>query len=216
MAVTGPLIAAGGLWFAGATYMHTVEHDREQETAAISSASTRPPTALPNLSTKPVEKSLEKEAEKPSEQAEQKPPVLPPVEIPKEPVKEEEPKPFNFWGYFPVGQGQTVPPGIMFQVRSCAISRTLVSCIMTATSPHYDRDLSFNGSTTTVTDSEGDMFRVQLHSFSPLQLDRDSPVPFKLEFPVNKDLVKPAVVRLNGFSYSSGTLQNAAFRIGGP
>jgi hypothetical protein len=100
----------------------------------------------------------------------------------------------------------------MFQVNSCGVDRTLVTCIMAATSPHYDRQLYCNTLTTTITDSEGDVFSVQLRSFTPLQLDRDAPVPFKLEFPVNKDLVKPIVVRLNGY-VDSGNLQDASFRI---
>ena len=85
---------------------------------------------------------------------------------------------------------------------------------MTATSPRYDRELNFDAFGTTITDSDGDVFRVRLRMMGTLQLDRDSPVPFKLEFPVNKDLVKPIVVRLNGYVPNSGNLQNASFRIG--
>ncbi len=67
-----------------------------------------------------------------------------------------------------------------------------------------------------MTDSEGDVFNIggfRSHVPRQIQLDRDVPVPFKLEFPVNKDLVMPALVRLNGFVLGSGELQDASFRI---
>ena len=206
-----------------ATYRHSVAHDREQEEAQARqarealNANMRMPTTLPNLDKKPEEKAPEKQpekepekpveakSEKPAEQSQQQPLA----EAPKK-----EPEPFTFWGYFPAGRGQTAPPGIMFQVRGCSIDKTLVTCIMTATSPRYDRELNFDAFGTTITDSDGDVFRVRLRMMGTLQLDRDSPVPFKLEFPVNKDLVKPIVVRLNGYVPNSGNLQNASFRIG--
>jgi hypothetical protein len=217
MAVTGSLIAAGGLWIGYATYSHTVESDKEQQISNMLKASATPRVTLPNIATKPPEKAPEqqpqKEPDKPVGQAQQTSPDSPPVETPKEPSQKEEPKPFTFWGYLPTGQGRTARPAIMFQVSSCPVDRTLVTCIMTATSAHYDRQLSWDGYNTTITHSEGDLFRAHLRSFTPLQLDRDAPVPFKLEFPVNKDLVKPIVVRLNGYDPNSGNLQQASFRI---
>jgi hypothetical protein len=208
-AVYMALIAALGLCIAYATYRHTIERDE---------ASATPPTTIHTI-TKPVEKEPEKQPEKEPERSveQQKPPELPPVETPKgpEPLKEE-PKPLTFWGYLPASPGRAARPSIQFQVNSCPISRTLVTCIMTATSPHYDRQLYFYPSTTTITDSEGDVFALQVRSFAPLQLDRDAPLPFKLEFPVNKDLVKPIAVRLNGSVPNSGDLQNALFYITSP
>jgi hypothetical protein len=204
-AVIMALIAAATVLVAYATYRHTVERDK---------ANAIPPShGDPNI-TKRIEKAPEKqqdekEPEKSGER--QKPPDLPPVETPKQPPKEE-PKPFTFWGYIPAGQGPA-RPGILFQVNSCVVGRTQVTCVMTATSPQYDRELIFDSFTTTITDSEGDPFRVQFRSTPVLQLDRDAPLPFKLEFPVNKDLVKPIVVQLHGTVVGSGNLQGASFRI---
>lgn len=214
IAVAGPLIAAGGLWLGIANYKHTVQHDQKQQIDDMLKASTPPPQrALPNINTKQAEKPAEqtdKEPEKPVDQ--HKPSDSPPVETPKEGPKEE-PKPFTFWGYFEAGQGQ-LRPGILFQVNSCSVGQNLVTCSMEAVSPHYDRTFYFNGTATTITDHEGDQFRVQLNSFAPLQLDRDAAMPFKLDFPVNKDVVKPISVRLNGYDPHSGNIERAAFDIG--
>jgi len=44
----------------------------------------------------------------------------------------------------------------------------------------------------TITDSDGDVFKTNMRmSNNPLQLDRNASVPFKPEFPMTKDLVRP-------------------------
>jgi outer membrane biosynthesis protein TonB len=132
IAVAGPLIAAGGLWLGIANYKHTVQHDQQQQIDDMMKASTRPPTTtLPNLNRNPVETPTEqqtnKEPDKPVQQPQQKATDSPPPETtPKEAPKKEEPKPFTFWGYFQ--SGQQLRPGIMFQVNSCHVGKTLVTC----------------------------------------------------------------------------------------
>jgi hypothetical protein len=81
-----------------------------------------------------------------------------------------------------------------------------------AVSPEYDRTFYLNIGTT-ITDHEGDPFPAQL-TFTPLQLDRNAPVPFKLNFPVNKDVVEPINVRINGHDPNAGPIQKASFVIG--
>jgi hypothetical protein len=86
---------------------------------------------------------------------------------------------------------------------------------MEAVSPQYDRTFWFSGDTKII-DHEGDSFRVQFSAFAPLQLDRDTPVPFRLNFPVNKDVVEPITVRINGNDLNGGGIQRATFMIGPP
>jgi hypothetical protein len=213
IAVAGPLIAAGGLWLGIATYRHNVEHDQQQQIDGMLKASVPPPQRkLPNINTKPQEKPAEKEPDRPVEQPQQKAADAPPQDTtPKDDPPKEAPKPFTFWGYFQ--QGTQLRPGIVFQVNSCSVGKTLVTCSMEAVSPQYDRTVYLNANTM-ITDHEGDPFRVQFNSFTPLQLDRDAPVPFRLDFPVNKDVVKPITVRLNGYDTNAGNIQKASFVIG--
>src|SRR4051794_26609460 len=117
------LIAAGTLALGYATYRHTVQHDEQQQMNDVlkASASTPPRATIPNLNTKPAEKPAEqrtnKEPDKPVDQRQ------PPAETPKEAPKKEEKKPFSFSGTFP---GQHLRPGIIFQVNSCNVGKTLV------------------------------------------------------------------------------------------
>jgi hypothetical protein len=215
IAVAGPLIAAGGIWLGIANYKHTVQHDQDQQMGDVLKASSPPGTTLPNLNTKPVEKPAQQQTSKdPNKQVEQPQQnstnSQPSDTTPKEPPKEE-PKPFTFWGYFQ--SGQQLRPGIMFQVNSCSVGKTLVTCSMEAVSPRFDRTFYLNASTS-ITDHEGDPFPVQFTSFTPLQLDRNAPAPFRLSFPVNKDVVEPITVRINGYDTNGGNIQKASFVIG--
>ena len=89
----------------------------------------------------------------------------------------------------------------------------MVTCSMEAVSPEYDRTFYFNGDTKII-DREGDSFRAQFSLFAPLQLDRNASVPFRLDFPVNKDVVEPITVRINGYDTNAGNIQRASFLIG--
>ena len=215
-AIITALIAAAGLAIAYATYNHNVERDKQQQIAdmVLKDSATLPVTTLPNINTKgsdkPAEKQPEKGSENPGGQPQQKVPDTSPADTPKEPPKEE-PKPFTFWGYFHAGA--QLRPGVLFQVNSCNVGKTLVTCSMEAVSPQYDRTFYFSVDTKII-DHEGDAFNVQFHAFAPLQLDRNAPVPFRLDFPVNKDVVEPITVRINGYGMNAGNIQKAAFVIG--
>lgn len=190
-----PLVAVIGSVIAVASYVHTVHRDEKQDEQAVLKMTPKNPITLPNLQKKP--EAPAPEVQKAVEQA------PPPVDAPKQ-----EPKPFSFWAYVARGANRHGIAAILFTVKSCDVERTSV------TSSRYDRQLSIDIFNTTVTDSDGDRFRVGFNVVGYLQLDRDSPVPWKLEFPVNKDVVKPLAVRINGLVASEGTLENASFQIG--
>lgn len=190
-------------------YRHTVEHENKLDLQAEAALMMKPktPIILPNLDKKLEEKAPEKGAAKEL----QKPVDQPPPSEP--PADQEQPKPFTFWAYVSRSETQPGIPAIHFVVKSCSVGRTSVTCVMTATSSRYDRQLEINIFATTITDSEGDVFRAGMNVVKLLQLDRESPLPWKLEFPVNKNVVEPLVVRINGFVPSQGILQNATFDI---
>ena len=93
------------------------------------------------------------------------------------------------------------------------LEKYLVTCSVEAVSPQYDRTFYFNADTKII-NHEGDPFRIQFNSLAPLQLDRDAPVPFRLNFPVNKDVVEPSTVRINGYDTNAGNIQKAFFLMG--
>jgi hypothetical protein len=64
------------------------------------------------------------------------------------------------------------------------------------TIPRYDRRLTINLFTHLV-DGEGDRFNMTSQYLS-LPLDRDQPSTFKLVFAVNKDVVRPLTITLEG------------------
>jgi hypothetical protein len=96
-----------------------------------------------------------------------------------------------------------------FQVKKCGIEPKLVSCSLTVTSPRYDRRLTINFSTHLV-DGDGDRFNMSGQYLS-LPLDRDQTSTFKLAFAVNKDVVRPLAITLEG-SIDQNTL-NKQFQI---
>ena len=111
------------------------------------------------------------------------------------------------------GTAQTIrTSSVEFTVKSCAIDRTLVSCVVKAVSPHYDRKLSIYPTMTQLVDSGGDMFRMNGFLVQSIPLDRDQSSTFKLEFAVNKDIARPATVRLGGFIDAS-QIEGATFQV---
>jgi hypothetical protein len=96
------------------------------------------------------------------------------------------------------GVGSAAKQGSLdFQVQKCSIGTKLVSCTLTVGSPHYDRKITIIPYDTVLTDREGDMFRMS-NSLMNLLVDRDQSLPFKMEFAVNKDIARPAIVELAG------------------
>jgi hypothetical protein len=178
---------------------------------AEESAHVKTPITLPNIENRPGEKAADKQAEKQPECASRENSPTP-VGSGYQTSKKER-KPLTFWGYI-ANPGHASIAGIFFEVRKCSIKPTLVSCIMNLTSIDYDREFFLDGVRTTITDNDGDIYRININVFGGLQLDRNSPVPLKLEFPVNKDVARPIVVRLNGYFLPAGRLRDASFRIG--
>jgi hypothetical protein len=87
-------------------------------------------------------------------------------------------------------------PGLDFEVKRCDVGRTLVSCILTVISPGYDRQLLLEPYNTFLADSDGDRFRmVGINQI--IHLDRDQSIPLRMDFPVNKDITRPAHVQMS-------------------
>jgi hypothetical protein len=84
-----------------------------------------------------------------------------------------------------------------FHVQKCSVGAKLVSCTVTVGSPHYDRKILILSYDTVLVDSEGDQFHMN-NALINLSVDRDQSLPFKTEFAVNKDIVRPATITLAG------------------
>ena len=66
---------------------------------------------------------------------------------------------------------------------------------------------------TQLVDSEGDVFRMSKVFSLDVPLDRDRPSTFKVRFAVNKDIGRPATVRLYGYLDNNTPIQGATFQI---
>ena len=78
--------------------------------------------------------------------------------------------------------------------------------------PRYDKKIAMGQYQTYLTNAEVDRFNMST-SIQPLILDRNQPAAFKLEFEVNRDIVKPATVRIGGLIEGIGPIEKASFQI---
>lgn len=85
-----------------------------------------------------------------------------------------------------------------FQVKKCNVEAKTVWCSLTVLSPGYDRRLVIMSFQTALIDNDGDRFPMTGLSLN-LMLDRNQKMTFKVQFPVNKDIVRPATVQLVGY-----------------
>jgi hypothetical protein len=86
---------------------------------------------------------------------------------------------------------------VNFVVKQCTVAPKLVSCVLNVVSPLYDRNFYLTYYQTMLVDGVGDTFRETPISGN-LLLERDQTFTFKVEFVVNKDIVRPAKITLAG------------------
>jgi hypothetical protein len=87
--------------------------------------------------------------------------------------------------------------GLQFEVKRCSVSSKVVFCVLTVVSPAYDRTFYLQPYQSFLLDADGDRFTMS-DRFEILHLDRDQPITFRMTFPVNKDIARPAHVQMVG------------------
>lgn len=92
-------------------------------------------------------------------------------------------------------EGHRKTASLDFTVKNCDIGSKQVSCSLMVASPQYDRRF-FVGYGTSLIDGDGDNF--PLVTIVQLSLERDQPLPFKLSFNVNKNVVAPITIKMLG------------------
>jgi hypothetical protein len=87
--------------------------------------------------------------------------------------------------------------GVEFEVKRSSVSSKVVSCLLTVVSPTYDRTLYVQPYQSFLLDGDGDWFPMA-NQFERLHLDRSQAITFRMTFPVNKNIVRPAHVQVVG------------------